>query len=63
MPPKNQTKFISTVTGVLTEILTCGGGGYKLEHAETAFRTLEEAIPHVAKLNGVVGAAGDKVRR
>jgi hypothetical protein len=32
---------------------TCGGGGYKLEHSDTGFKTLEEAIPHVARLNGV----------
>ena len=31
---------------------TCGGGGYRLEHFETAFKTLEEAMPHVEKLNG-----------
>jgi hypothetical protein len=33
--------------------LACGSGGYRLEHSETGFRTLEEAIPHVARLNGV----------
>jgi len=32
---------------------TCGGGRYRLEHAQTAFQTLDEAIPHVARLNGV----------
>jgi hypothetical protein len=30
---------------------TCGG--CKLEHTETRFKTLEEAIPNVARLNGV----------
>ena len=31
----------------------CGGRTMAVEHSDTAFQTLAEAVPHVAQLNGV----------
>ena len=31
----------------------CGGRSMAVEHSDTGFKTLAEAAPHVAKLNGV----------